>query len=64
VFAEAEGVTPSFVNRLLRLTLLAPDIVEAILDGRQQGMQLEDLTRVMPSTWDEQRESIAIGHPR
>ena len=31
--AEAEGVTRSFVNRLLRLTLLAPDIVEAILDG-------------------------------
>ena len=33
--AEAEGVTRSFVNRLLRLTLLAPDIVETILDGRQ-----------------------------
>jgi hypothetical protein len=29
--AEAEGVTRSFVNRLLRLTLLAPDIVEAFL---------------------------------
>ena len=33
--AEVDGVTRSFVNRLLRLTLLAPDIVEAILDGRQ-----------------------------
>jgi len=33
--ADAEGVTRSFVNRLLRLTLLAPDIVEAILCGRQ-----------------------------
>ena len=32
--AEAESVTRSFVNRLLRLTLLAPDIVEAILEGR------------------------------
>jgi hypothetical protein len=32
--AEAEGVTRSFVTRLLRLTLLAPDIVEGILDGR------------------------------
>ena len=60
--AEAEGVTRSFVNRLLRLTLLAPDIVEAILDGRQpKAMQLEDLTRMMPTTWDEQRESVAIG---
>ncbi|MER2634580.1 MAG: hypothetical protein ABTQ30_12065 [Rhizobiaceae bacterium] len=59
--AEAEGVTRSFVNRLLRLTLLTPDIVEAILDGRQpKATQLEDLTRVMPSTWAEQRESFAI----
>jgi hypothetical protein len=56
--AEAEGVTRSFVNRLLRLTLLAPDIVEAILDGDQpKGMQLEDLTRVMLTTWDEQKLS-------
>jgi hypothetical protein len=31
--AEAEGLTRSFVNRLLRLTLLCPDIIEAILDG-------------------------------
>jgi hypothetical protein len=30
---DAEKVTRSFVNRLLRLTLLAPDIVEAILEG-------------------------------
>ena len=59
--AEAEGVTRSFVNRLLRLTLLAPDIVEAILDGRQpKGMQLEELTRVMPSTWHEQQEIVVI----
>jgi hypothetical protein len=35
----------SFVNRLLRITLLAPDIQEAILEGRQpKGMQLEELT--------------------
>jgi hypothetical protein len=32
--AEAEKIARSFVNRLLRLTLLAPEIVEAILDGR------------------------------
>jgi hypothetical protein len=57
--AEAEGVTRSFVNRLLRLTLLAPDIVEAILDGLQpKGMALEELTRAMPSGWEEQREII------
>ena len=60
--AEAEGLTRSFVNRLLRLTLLAPDIVEAILDGRQpKGMQLEDLTAVMPSEWEEQRLALLRG---
>jgi hypothetical protein len=50
------------VNRLLRLTLLAPDIIEAILDGRQpKGMQLEELTRTLPTGWGEQCESVAIG---
>ena len=53
--ADAEGLTRSFVNRLLRLTLLAPDLQEAILDGRQaKGMQLEDLTRATLTTWNEQ----------
>jgi hypothetical protein len=33
--AEAEKIDRSFVNRLLRLTLLAPDVQEAILEGRQ-----------------------------
>ena len=34
--ARAKGVTPTYVSRVLRLTLLAPEIVEAILDGRQR----------------------------
>ncbi len=59
--AEAEGITRSFVNRLLRLTLLAPDIVEAILDGRQpKGLQLEDLTRVLSSRWEDQRQHLFV----
>ncbi|HOT81673.1 MAG TPA: hypothetical protein PLQ12_00010 [Candidatus Defluviicoccus seviourii] len=54
--AEAERIDRSYVNRLLRLTLLAPDIQEAILDGRQpKGMQLEELTRQMPMAWGEQQ---------
>jgi len=58
--ADAEKVTRSFVNRLLRLTLQAPDIQEAIIDGRQpKGMQLEELTRAMPSGWEEQCERFA-----
>jgi hypothetical protein len=41
--AKAKGVPPSYVSRVLRLTLLAPEIVEAILDGRQPPkMKLDD----------------------
>ena len=51
--ADAEKVTRSFVNRLLRLTLLAPEIIEAILDGRQpKVMPLEELTKAIPSEWE------------
>ena len=47
--ADAEKIGRSFVSRLLRLTLLAPDIQEAILEGRQvKGPQLEELRRVVP----------------
>jgi hypothetical protein len=50
--ADAEKIGRSFVSRLLRLTLLAPDIQEAILEGRQaKGMQLEELTKAMPAEW-------------
>ena len=60
--AEAESVTRSFVNRLLRLTLLAPDIVEAILEGRQpKAMQLEELTDAIPSGWENQRKALMSG---
>ena len=59
--ADAEGVTRSFVNRLLRLTLLAPDIVDAVLEGRQpKKMQLEELTRTMRSEWEAQRASVGV----
>ena len=57
--AEVEKIGRSFVNRLLRLTLLAPNIQEAILEGRQpKGMQLEELTRAMPGAWEEQRQLV------
>jgi hypothetical protein len=42
--AEQEGVTIAYVCRLLPLTCLAPDIVEAILDGRQpKGLRLREM---------------------
>jgi hypothetical protein len=53
--AEREGIAPSYMTRVLRLSLLAPDIVEAILDGKQ-GPEVT-LTRVMepfPIEWTAQ----------
>ena len=57
--ADTEGVSRSFVNRLLRLTLLAPEILEAILDGRQaKSLELAVLTDRLPSAWEEQRRLL------
>ena len=54
--AAAENINESYVGRVLRLTLLAPDLVEAILGGRQPaGLQLEDLLKRFPVDWREQR---------
>jgi len=51
--ARAEKINPSYVSRVLRLTLLAPEIVEAILDGRQaEGMTLPVLMATFPAEWE------------
>ncbi len=57
--AAAEKINSSYVSRLLRLTLLAPDIVGAILDGRQPaGMTLPGLMEPFPIIWSEQQSTI------
>jgi hypothetical protein len=62
--ARTKGLAPSYVSRVLRLMLLAPEIVEAILDGRQPaGMQLDDLLKGFPVEWDGQRKALAINGP-
>lgn len=54
--ANAEKINETYVGRVLRLTLLAPDIVEAVLNGRQPtGLQLDGLMRRWPVGWREQR---------
>jgi hypothetical protein len=54
--AEQEGVTLAYVCRLPPLTCLAPDIVEAILDGRQpKGLRLAKMLGNGPLDWGEQR---------
>ena len=53
--AVREKINKSYVSRVLRMTLLAPEIVEAILDGRQSPeMTLRGLMGVFPIVWAEQ----------
>jgi len=53
--AAAEKINSSYVSRVLRLTLLAPDIVEVILDGRQaDGVTLTWALAGLESEWDRQ----------
>ena len=62
--AEQEGVTDAYVCRLLPLTCLAPDIVEAILDGRQpKGLRLVEMLGNVSMRWEEQRGSWDLAHP-
>jgi hypothetical protein len=52
------GVDNSYVARILRLTLLAPDLVEAVLEGTEpDGLSLEKLYRA-PAAWEEQRRAL------
>jgi hypothetical protein len=53
--AQREGITLSYLTRVLRLTLLAPDIVEGILDGTQgPEVTLVRLHESLPADWDAQ----------
>lgn len=57
--AAKEKIDRSYVSRLLRMTLLAPDIVEMVLAGRQpRGINLQMLKRPIPDCWEEQRDLL------
>ena len=59
--AAAEKINESYVGRVLRLTLLAPDIVEAILGGRQPvDIRAAVLMRGYPVGWRAQRDAFNI----
>jgi len=63
--ARDVGVDNSYLARMLRLTLLSPDIIQAILDGTEpDGLSLEKLYR-MPVVWEEQRQlpNLALQQP-
>jgi hypothetical protein len=51
--AKAEGVDRSYVGRVLNLTLLAPQVVEGILDGREVA-PLAGLLEIVPAEWQQQ----------
>lgn len=59
--AAAEKINESYVGRVLRLTLLAPDVVEAVLNGRQPtSLQLPILLKPIPIDWEAQRRAFCM----
>jgi len=56
------GITRSYIGRMIRLTLLAPDIIEAIVAGRESnGLSIETLMHGdYPDDWPGQRESLGF----
>jgi hypothetical protein len=61
--AAAGRVSPSYVGRVLRLSLLAPDIIEATLDGRHgPAMTLTALMRPFPDKWETQQAAMGAPH--
>ena len=60
--SAAESINESYVGRVLRLTLLTPDIVEAVLKGQQPvGLQLDGLMKRFPVEWHAQRSTFKLG---
>jgi hypothetical protein len=59
--ASAEKINDSYVGRILRLTLLAPEIVEAIVSGRQvPQITLAVLMRSFPAEWEKQSRTFSL----
>jgi hypothetical protein len=60
--AKAKAINESYLGRVLRLTLLSPTIIEAILEGRQPAtLELDDLLTQFPNAWDQQLASFTEG---
>jgi hypothetical protein len=62
--AREAGVTGRYVSRILRFAFLAPDITEAILEGRQPpSLSVERLREPIPYDWTEQRRMLGFRAP-
>jgi hypothetical protein len=58
--AKTENINESYLSRVLRLTLLAPAIIQAILEGQQPNdLELDSLLGPIPLDWAQQRAHIA-----
>ena len=58
--AEREGIAPSYMTRVLRLTQLEPAIIEAVLEGRQGGdVTLARLMEPFPLSWSDQKDTFS-----
>ena len=62
--AAAEQINEAYVRRILRLALLAPAIVEGILDGRSVGVRLEGLRSELPADWEIQKAILRLASGR
>ena len=63
--AAAEQLDRGYLGRILMLTLLAPDIIEAIMDGRQPAdLRVYVLRQGFPFVWGEQRAAFAPNRVR
>ena len=59
--AEATGKDPAYISRIIRLTLLAPEIVHSILAGTlRRSVPLEKLRREMPIRWEDQKKLFGV----
>ena len=58
--ANAENINPSYISRVLRMTLLAPEIVEAILAGQQpEGLTMAKAMQPFPVEWIKQTANVS-----
>jgi hypothetical protein len=59
--AKAERVNDSYLSRILRLTLLDPEIIEAITIGQQPPtLQVDDLMKSLPTEWSRQKSILYV----
>lgn len=57
--ARAEAINESYLGRILRLTLLAPNIIEEIMEGKQPAtLELDELLQQFPIEWDKQLQTL------